>query len=150
MYLLQIFPLGLWFCSNLSFLYIILFVYLAMLGLHCCVDFSLVVASKGYSLVVVHELIAVASFVVEHRLQSVWALIVAVCRLSNCGSWTLENRLNGCGTWAYLLHGPYGLGLWVLPRPEIESVSPALAEGFFTTEPPGKPNLSFFSFSKGG
>ena len=122
-----------------------------MLGLHSCVDFSLVVASKGYSLVVVHELlIAVASFVVEHRLQSVWALIVAVCRLSNCGSWTLENRLNGCGTWAYLLHGPYGLGLWVLPRPEIESVSPALAGGFFTTEPPGKPNLSFFNFSKGG
>ena len=47
----------------------ILFIYLAVLGLHCCVDFSLVVASNSYCLVVVHELlIAVASFVVDHRL----------------------------------------------------------------------------------
>ena len=30
-----------------------------------------------------------------------------------------------------------------LPNPRIESASPALADGFFTTEPPGKPgNLS--------
>ena len=28
-----------------------------------------------------------------------------------------------------------------LPRPGIEPVSPALAVGFFTTEPPGKPDL---------
>ena len=27
------------------------------------------------------------------------------------------------------------------PVPGIESVSPALAGGFFTTEPPGKPNF---------
>ena len=27
-----------------------------------------------------------------------------------------------------------------LPDPEIEPVSPVLAGGFFTTEPPGKPN----------
>ena len=29
--------------------------------------------------------------------------------------------------------------MWDLPRPGIESVSPALAGWFFTTEPPGKP-----------
>ena len=28
--------------------------------------------------------------------------------------------------------------MWNLPRPGIEPVSPALAGGFFTTEPPGK------------
>ena len=28
-----------------------------------------------------------------------------------------------------------------LPYPEIEPVSPALAGGFFTTEPPGKPGI---------
>ena len=28
-----------------------------------------------------------------------------------------------------------------LPDPETESVSPALAGGFFTTEPPGKPKI---------
>ena len=27
-----------------------------------------------------------------------------------------------------------------LPRPETEHLSPALAGGFFTTEPPGKPS----------
>ena len=31
-------------------------------------------------------------------------------------------------------------GMWDLPGPGIESVSPALAGRFFTTEPPGKPN----------
>ena len=30
------------------------------------------------------------------------------------------------------------LGMWDLPRPGLESVSPALAGGFLTTAPPGK------------
>ena len=30
-------------------------------------------------------------------------------------------------------------GMWDLPRPGIEPVSPALTDEFFTTEPPGKP-----------
>ena len=29
-------------------------------------------------------------------------------------------------------------GMWDLPGPGIKPVSPALAGGFFTTEPPGK------------
>lgn len=33
-------------------------------------------------------------------------------------------------------------GLWDLPRPEIEPVSPTLASGFFTTES-GKPEQQF-------
>ena len=38
-------------------------------GLHCCEDFSLVVASRGYSVIVVPEfLIVVASLVVEQWL----------------------------------------------------------------------------------
>ena len=50
---------------------IILFIYLflAILGLHCFVVFSLVAASRGYSLAVVHGLlIAVASLAAEHGL----------------------------------------------------------------------------------
>ena len=39
-----------------------------------------------------------------------------------------------CGLQALVLHST-----WDLPRSRIESVSPALAGGFFTTEPPGKP-----------
>jgi len=30
-----------------------------------------------------------------------------------------------------------------LPNPGIESVSPALASRFFTTEPPGKPKIGY-------
>ena len=33
--------------------------------------------------------------------------------------------------------------MWDLPGPGIESVSPALVSGFFTTEPPGKPLVLF-------
>ena len=40
-----------------------------MLGVRCCVDFSLVMESGGYSLDVVHGfLIGEASLVMEHRL----------------------------------------------------------------------------------
>ena len=43
--------------------------FLSVLGLHCCMDFSLVVASRGYSLVVRPGfLIAVASLAREHVL----------------------------------------------------------------------------------
>ena len=42
---------------------------LAVLGLHCCVGFSLVVESRGYSLVAVCGLlIAMASLIEEHSL----------------------------------------------------------------------------------
>ena len=63
-------------------------------------------------------LIIAASLVAEHRLQT--------CRLSNCGSR------------AQLLHG-----MWDLPRPGLEPVSPALAGRFSTTAPPGKPSIMF-------
>ena len=50
----------------LNFLFIYLF--LATLGLHCCMGFSPVAVSQGYSLAVVPRLlIAVASLVAEHR-----------------------------------------------------------------------------------
>ena len=54
--------------------------------------------------------------------------------LSGCGSLALEHRLSSWGPGALLLQGT-----WDIPRPGIESVSPALAGGFFPTEPPGKP-----------
>ena len=55
-----------------------------------------------------------ASLVVEHRLQM--------------------RRLSNCGSRAQLLHD-----MWYLPRPGLGPVSPALAGGFSTTAPPGKP-----------
>ena len=64
-----------------------------------------------------------ASLVVEHRLQT--------------------RRLSNCGSRAQLL-----CGMWDLPRPELEPVSPALAGRFSTTAPPGKPNISTFYVNK--
>ena len=52
---------------------------------------------------------------------------------SSRGSWVLGCWLRICGSRAQL---PCSMG--DLPRPGIESVSPALAGGFLTTEPPGK------------
>ena len=67
-----------------------------------------------------------------------WALgtqasVVVACRLSSCGSWALERRLSSCGARAQLLRG-----MWDLPGPGLEPVSPALAGRFLTTAPPGK------------
>ena len=43
--------------------------------------------------------------------------------------------------------GLVALRMWGLPESGMEPTSPALAGGFFTTEPPGKPrNKSFFFF----
>ena len=104
---------------------------MTVLGFHCCKGFSLVAASKGCSVVVLCGLlIEVSSLVAEHGLQ--------VDGLSSCSSWALEYRLSGCGTWAQLL-----LSMWDLPGPGIKPLSPALAGGFFTIEPPGKPRLGF-------
>ena len=47
-------------------------------------------------------------------------------------------RLSSCGSQAQLLHG-----VWDLPRPGLEPVSPALAGRFSTTAPPGKPLEDF-------
>ena len=58
----------------------------------------------------------------EHGLQA--------CGLSSCDSQALEHRLNSCDTRTQLL-----FGMWRHPRSGMESVSPALAGGFFTTEP---------------
>ena len=55
---------------------------------------------------------------------------------SNCGSRALEHRLSSCGARAQLLHG-----MWDLPGPGLQPVSPALAGGFLTTAPPGKSQL---------
>jgi len=64
----------------------------------------------------------VASLVAEHGLSGLRASVVAAQGLKSCGSWAPERRLNSCGTRALLLHG-----MWDLPGPGIEPMSPALA-----------------------
>ena len=62
--------------------------------------------------------------------QGAWASVVVAHGLSSCGSRALEHRLSSCGAWALLL-----CGMWDLPGPGLEPVSPALAGGFLTTAP---------------
>ena len=62
-----------------------------------------------------------ASLAAEHRLQT--------------------RRLSNCGSRAQLLRG-----MWDLPRPGLEPVSPALAGRFSTTVPPGKPPGCFLEW----
>ena len=61
------------------------------------------------------------------------------------GEWTLvvaANGLSTCSTWGSLLHG-----IWNLPKPQIEPMSPALADGLSPTEPPEKSKVSTFIIS---
>ena len=67
-----------------------------------------------------------------------WTSVGAMRGLSSCGSWALERRLSSCAAWAQLL-----CGMWDHPRLGMEPMFPAWAGGFFTTEPPGKPFISF-------
>ena len=62
------------------------------------------------------------------------ASVVVARQLSSCGSWVLERRLSTCGARAQLLRG-----MQDLPGPGLKPMSPALAGGFLTTVPPGKP-----------
>ena len=72
-----------------------------MLGLHRCSGFSLVVVSRGYSLVAVCRLLSfAASPVVENGLYDPRASAVVACKLSSCGLQALEHGLNSCAAWA--------------------------------------------------
>ena len=69
------------------------------------------------------------------------------CGVFSCyGAQALEHKLISCGAWAWLPGG-----MWDLPGPEIETMSPALAGGFSTTGPPGKTcpmyNFKFYKIS---
>ena len=67
----------------------------AVFGLHCCVTFSLVVASRGRSVVAGRGLlVTMASPVAGH--YAALASTVATCGLSSCSTWAAEHRLSSC------------------------------------------------------
>ena len=108
----------------------------AVLDLCCCVGFSLVVASRGCWLIAACRLLsALASLVAEHGLRDTAASMVVVCGLRGllCSGAQVQQ----------LWHSSLVATIWDLPRSGIEPVSPTLANGFFTTEPPGKPPCWF-------
>ena len=58
---------------------VVIYLFMAVLGLRCCVGFSLVVASRSSSWVVACRLlIEMASFIVEHRLEGAGASVVSM------------------------------------------------------------------------
>ena len=88
---------------------------MAVLGLRFCARAFSSCGKRGPLFIAVRgPLTIAASLVAEHRLQT--------------------RRLSNCGSWAELLRG-----MWDLPRPGLEPVSPASAGRFSTTAPPGKP-----------
>ena len=91
-----------------------------MLGLRFCARAFSSCGKRGPLFIAVRKTLTIAaSLVTEHRLQT--------------------RRLSNCGSRARLLRG-----MWDLPRPGLEPVSPALAGRFSTTVPPGKPTFLFF------
>ena len=97
-----------------SFIY--LFLFLVALRLCFCARAFSSCGKWGPLFIAVRRALAIAaSLVVEHRLQT--------------------HRLSNCGSRAQLL-----LGMWDLPKPGLETMSPALAGRFSTTAPPGKPH----------
>ena len=102
-----------------------------MLGLRCCARafFSCGAQAShcgGFSYCGAQSLGTRASVVLAHGLQ--WL------RLTGSRARAVERRLRSCVARAWLLHG-----MWDLPEPGLEPVSPALAGGYLTTAPPGKP-----------
>ena len=87
---------------------------MAVLGLRCCTLASLVVVSGGYS-----------------SLQCMGFSLRWLVLLQSTGSRCVG--FSSCAARVQLLRG-----MWNLPGPGLEPVSPALAGGFLTTSPPGK------------
>ena len=94
-----------------------------MLGLRFCARAFSSCGKRGPLFIAVRgPLTVAASLVAEHRLQS--------------------RRLSSCGSRDQLLRG-----MWDLPSPGLEPVSPALAGRLPTPAPPGKPQQSIINCS---
>ena len=99
----------------LLFIYLFILFFLAVLGLRFCVRAFSSCGERGPLFIAVRgPLTIAASLVAERSLQT--------------------RRLSSRGSRAQSLRG-----MWDLPRPGPEPVSPALAGRFSTTAPPGKP-----------
>ena len=99
-------------------MYLFICLFLAVLGLRCCARTSSNCSERGLLFIVVHRLlIAVASLCCRARAS------VAVAHGLSCSA----------------------CGMWDLPGPGFEPMSPALAGRFLTTVPPGK-SLNYYSY----
>ena len=119
------------------FIYLFIYLFLAELGLLLLRTGFLQLQQAGATLRCVARASHCGGFsCCGARALGTWASVVVARGLSSCGSWALQRRLSSCGARAQLLRG-----MWDLPRAGLEPVSPALAGGFLTTAPPGKPSV---------
>ena len=110
-----------WFFFFNKFIYFIIFLILAVLGLRFCARAFSSCGERGPLFIAVRRPLTVAaSLVAERRLQM--------------------RRLSNCGSRAQLLRG-----MWDPPRPGPEPASPTLAGRLSTTAPPGKKPLCVFN-----
>ena len=117
---------GLQQCLEIFFFFLIfIYLFMAVLGLRFCARAFSSCGKRGPLFIAVRgPLTIAASLVVEHRLQT--------------------RRLSSCGSRAQPLRG-----MWDLPRPGLEPVSPALAGRVSTTAPPRKPLEIFLMVTTG-
>ena len=102
------------FFFKLQNFYLFIYLFMAVLGLRFCARAFSSCGKWGPLFIAMRgPLTVAASLIAEHKLQT--------------------RRLSNCGSRAQLLRG-----MWDLPRPGLEPVSPALVGGFSTTAPPGK------------
>ena len=94
----------------------LLILFLVLLGLSCCTSFSLV---------------------------AVCGLLVVALTVKQ-GSGAAAAVAPGPSGTASVVAVPGLVALWDPSRLAVEPVSPVLTGGSFTTEPPGKPQVSFF------
>ena len=135
---------------------------MAELGLHYCVGFSLVAANGGYSLAAGQGLLTAVASCCTARAPGARTVVTVARWLNSSGarascldsSGARASCLDSFGARASCLDSfgarasflnSFGARAsflrvtWDLPRSGTEPVSPVLAGGFFTTEPPGKP-----------
>ena len=80
-----------------------IYLFLAALGLHCCVRAFSSCSEQGLLFIVVRGLLLLRSAGFSccgARALGAWASVVVACELSSCGSRDLEGRLSSCGVWA--------------------------------------------------
>ena len=108
--------------AHYFFFLIFIYLFMAVLGPRLCARAFSSCGKWGPLFIAVRgPLTIAASLVAEHKLQT--------RRLSNCGPRAQSLR-----------------GMWDLPRPGLEPVSPASAGRLSTTAPPGKPQAHYYCY----
>ena len=108
--------------------FVCLFLFLALLGLHCCTGFSLAEASGAPPFTVGAQAPCCRGFSAGS----------AGCT-GRAGSSSHSSRAQSAGSVAVACRLPFHAGMWDVPGPGVKPRPCALAGWFFTTEPPRKP-----------